>query len=71
MMVSYWTLPGSQRGGLTSPRSVRRCSVLMSDGLPRQFHALQDTHKASRGSPSSVELIVVYDDFLAPNLLSK
>src|SRR5271157_250511 len=43
MMVSYWMLPGSQRGGLTSPRSVRRCSVLISDGLPRQFHALQDT----------------------------
>src|SRR5437773_1458389 len=30
MMVSYWTLPGSHRGGLTRPRSARRCSVLMS-----------------------------------------
>src|SRR5262245_61049335 len=30
MIVSYWTLPGSQRGGLTRPWLVRRCSVLMA-----------------------------------------
>src|SRR5262249_34691817 len=34
MMVSYWALAGSQRGGLTKPRSVRRFSVLTS-GTPR------------------------------------
>jgi hypothetical protein len=33
MIVSYWTLPGSQRGGLISPLSVRRCRVLTGDDL--------------------------------------
>src|SRR5262245_21062871 len=33
MMVSYWTLAGSQRGGLTRPRSVRRCRALTT-GTP-------------------------------------
>src|SRR5271155_4791908 len=29
MIVSYWTLPGSHRGGLIRPRSVSRCNVLI------------------------------------------
>ena len=35
MIVSYWTLAGSQRGGLTRPRSESRCNVLTPDSAMR------------------------------------
>src|SRR4051794_2103570 len=46
MMVSYWTLAGSQRGGLTRPRSARRWRVL-TGVIPKWTVASQDRRRVT------------------------